>query len=85
VILAAEALTSLAWLLGGSALAWLGWALYDAIFAFDGDPDTHTASERIKQWRRKRGWKGDLTLGVPILTLLAIPIWLFLHLVLELV
>jgi hypothetical protein len=85
MILAAEALYSMLTLLGLSAAAWLGWAVKDAIYAFDRDEDTHTASERMKQWRRKHGFKGDVALGTPILALLAIPIYLFLHLILELV
>jgi len=84
-MIAAEALPLLVFWLLLSWVGWGAWALYDAVFAFDHDPDTHTASERIKAWRRAKGVTGDVALGGPILALLAIPIYLFLHLVLELV
>ena len=56
----------------------------DAKAAFDNDPDTHTASERIKHWRRLRRWRAVLLAGA-ICALAAIPVYLFLHLVLEVV
>ncbi len=78
-----------------TALALLGLALVvsltvfgafayaDAKAEFDHDPDTHTASERIRQWRRKRLWHTALLSSI-VGALALIPPVLFLHLVLDL-
>jgi hypothetical protein len=56
----------------------------DAHNAFDGDPTTATLSGYIKAWRRKRAYRSYL-LGTVIAGLVLIPIYLFAHLVLEVV
>ena len=55
----------------------------DARNAFDGDPGTATLSGYIKAWRRKRRSRAWLLGGVIVLLAL-IPVYLFCHLVLEL-
>ena len=54
----------------------------DARNAYDGDPSTATLSGYIKRWRRKKPGRSYLLTGV-ILFLALIPIYLFVHLVLE--
>jgi len=54
----------------------------DARNAYDGDPETATLSGYIKQWRRRKPYRTPL-LGGCILALVLIPVYLFIHLVLE--
>ena len=54
----------------------------DARNAYDGDPRTATLSGYIKQWRRRRPYRTPL-LGACVLLLLLVPVYLFVHLVLE--
>jgi ABC-type sugar transport system permease subunit len=56
----------------------------DARNAYDKDPETPTLSEYIKRWRRKNAYRAGL-LATTIATLLVIPVYLFVHLVLEVV
>ena len=77
-------------------LAWFGlvWATIlagvavfvyvDARNAFDGDPATATLSGYIKAWRRKRPYR-SFVLGSFIVGTALVPVYLFAHLVLELV
>ena len=65
-----------------SALGMLGFIAADATFAFDGDPSTWTLSGRIKQWRRGHPGRA-LLLTLAAAQLVLVPIFLFLHLVLE--
>ena len=68
------------------ALILAGVALFvvvDARNAFDGDPSTATLSGYIKAWRRRSAKRAYL-LGAVIVSLVAIPVYLFAHLVLEL-
>lgn len=73
----------------GSALAWGAFVWADVVAAFDGDPDTHTASELIQAWRRAHGAFGFLALLVPLILLgggvALLVLYLFIHLELELV
>ena len=65
-----------------SAIGMAAFIVADATYAFDGDPSTHTLSEKIKAWRH--GHKGRaLLLTLAAFELVAIPVFLFLHLVLE--
>jgi hypothetical protein len=68
-----------------SAALWARWVWEDAKAAFDEDPKSHTASEKMKHWRRVRGKRGSVMLATPIVALALIPVYLFLHLILELV
>jgi hypothetical protein len=54
----------------------------DARNAYDGDPATATLSGYIKQWRRRRPYRTPL-LGGCVCSLVLVPVYLFLHLVLE--
>ena len=67
-----------------SALAMAGFVVTDAIYAFDGDPSTHSLSEKIKAWRHGHSGRTFL-LAATIFELVLIPFYLFIHLVLEVV
>lgn len=67
-----------------SLVMYMDFVYWDIKAAFDKDPDTHTASERIKRWRRSSPYRTVLLASV-IACLAAIPVYLFAHLVLEIV
>lgn len=83
-----EPIWGLALLLLANLIGWSAWIIWDAKDAFDGDPYTHSASERMKHWRRTKGKKGYVYLGIPIASLavlaLFVAIYLAGHLLLEL-
>lgn len=71
-------------------MVWAYFIVKDAIAAFDGDPTTATASQKIQEWKRKRGMRGTVFLGLLILLLalagtcfIILSTWLFFHLVQE--
>jgi hypothetical protein len=70
-------------------LLWLAIALLVTLFvgvdarnAYDRDESTMTLSGYIKRWRRRRPYRTPL-LAAAVLMLVLIPVYLFLHLVLE--
>ena len=79
-----DALALLAVTLLVSVILWAYFAFVDANAAFDGSPETHTASERIKRWRR-RSELHTLALAGVVAALAVIPVYLFAHLIFELV
>lgn len=79
-----DALTALGVAVWGSAAIFGLFVWVDARAAFDHDDVTHTASEKIKRWRRKAAWR-TVALSAAIGALALIPVYLFAHLVLELV
>lgn len=72
-----------------SGIGWIAFVYEDVVAAYDGDPNTHTASELIKSWRRAHGVLGLLALLGPLALLWGgatlLVMYLFLHLALELV
>jgi len=72
-------------------LLWIGilsgvavFVAVDARNAFDDDPTTRTLSGYIKAWRRARAYRTAL-LGACVCSLVLVPVYLFLHLVLEMI